>query len=155
MRAFSSWCAARFTPELGIGVIVILLFAAAWRGPPLQLCPNGPRTLHEVVEIARQLGLYSTGDLEGGKINHRLLVTEYPLGQARFRDFRLRDLSDPCWIGVVDVRLKWREMMPNYSPGRTVVWGELFVIGDPELIRRLTGLDPAQPDWRLMSAGAP
>ena len=150
MRALPELPAARpaaVTRLVALAVAVVVFATAGWYGWRDQVHPRGPATLEEVVEQADRIGLYSAGDPPGGAVGCRLVVSEFPLDAERACDVRMGAQAHPRWIGTVAVCTPSRAYLPNYVAGRTVIWGDLFVIGDPEVIRRLTGLDPSQACW--------
>jgi hypothetical protein len=156
MRASPHLPAARpaVATRLGaLAVAAVVFTTAGWYGWREQVRPRGPATLEEVVEQADRLGLYTAGDRQGGAIGCRLVVSEFPVSVVRACDLRMGVPSHPCWISTVAVCRPWRSFLPNYVAGRTVIWGDLLVIGDPEVIRRLTGLDPTQPCWTAAGFG--
>jgi hypothetical protein len=102
----------------------------------------GPRTLEDVIPLAEHLGLYWRHDSWHGTPGTRLIVSTRPVRWEEAHRLLSGRPERPEWVGVVSVYTVWRGMTGNFVPGRTVIWGELFVCGDPELIRRLTGLDP-------------
>jgi hypothetical protein len=156
MRALPDIPGARPTAATRFGALAfaaLVFTTAGWYGWRGQIRPRGPATLEEVVGLAEQAGLYSYGDRPEGAIGCRLVVSEFPLSAEHACDLRMEVQSHPRWIGSVAVCRPWRSFLPNYVAGRTVIWGELFIIGDPEVIRRLTGLDATQPRWTATGFG--
>lgn len=130
-----------------------LLTASVWLYRQRPVDPEGPKTLKEVEELARRLGLYCCGDRADGSVRNRLVLSEFPLTPERAHDLRFNQPTSPNWIGTVTVSINPRSYLPSFLPGRSLVWGELFVFGDPELIRKLTRRDPGQPAARFVAIG--
>jgi hypothetical protein len=123
-------------------VAVLAVAAGVWPRSAEPGRQPGPRTVDEAAAVAEALGLYwATGD-HGGVMRHHLVVSEMPLTRERVGNLRINDPTHPCWAGTVELCDPWRTMMANYDPACSLVWGELFVYGDPHLISRLTGRSP-------------
>jgi hypothetical protein len=105
---------------------------------------QGPRTLEEAMAAADKLGLYRLADETEGALNRRLVVSESPLTRERAAQLRLNDFRGHRWIGTATIYTGWESMMPNFDPACSAVWGNLFIYGDPDVIRRLTGLGVGQ-----------
>jgi hypothetical protein len=54
------------------------------------------------------------------------------------------DPNNPRFIGSVAVYYDPNQAMApgNYLPGRCAIWGSLFIVGDLQLIEKLTGKLP-------------
>ena len=44
-----------------------------------------------------------------------------------------------AWFGTVAVCYPLKSYLPNFDAEFSALWGPMFVFGDPEIIRRLTG----------------
>ena len=127
---------------LGVGVLAAVLAANHWSTRAL---PFPPRTVHEAVAMAGTLGFFCSSDEPDGVPRNGLVVSDRALTREALAELHMNSPRDPCWIGVARVSGNWRSFMANYDPSCAVIWGELFVYGDPEVIRRLTGMFPEQP----------
>jgi hypothetical protein len=122
----------------GIGLVLELVLLHYW--PMMSSAtPAGPETMQEVVRVAEEKGLYFCSDRRDGEIANRLVISDRPLTCQRANFVRFNAPDHPCWIGTVALCYPWRNNMANYDPECSAVWGEMFVYGDPEIIRRLTG----------------
>ena len=83
--------------------------------------------------------LYWATDHPSGKPTNGIVVSEMPLTREAVSKLRVNDPHHIGWIGTLIIRNNWERCMPNYDPDSSGVWGELFVYGDPRLIRKLTG----------------
>jgi hypothetical protein len=120
---------------LGVGLEVALF--CVWSTRPST--PDGPATLHEVAELAERMGLYCRSDNIDGVVRNRLLVSRSPLTHLAANQVVFGAPRKRCWQGVVAVCRPWRGYVSNFDPGYSAVWGNLFLYGDPDVIRRLTG----------------
>lgn len=102
----------------------------------------GPQTLEEVVQIVQDLGLYCRADTEDGVIRQRLVISERPLSWEYTNSLHLGDMEDPRWIGTVVVKPNWRSARHHFQPEYSVAWGDMFLHGDPALLRQLTSYEP-------------
>jgi hypothetical protein len=129
-------------PVIGIGGALALCVALCYvaRREPLQ--STGPESLDEVAVIADNLGLHYRSDLKSGEVINRLVMSHYPLTFERANALRVGDSQHPCWQGTVVACHPSRCFKYLTEPDYGVVWGDVFLFGDPELIRQ------------LMSAGA-
>jgi hypothetical protein len=103
--------------------------------------PRGPQTLQEAAAIAEELGLYHRSDKADGTLWDRIIVSEIPLSFERASQVCINDPSRPCLAGTVAIYAGWDKLWPNADPACSAVWGELFVYGDPQLIRKLTSAE--------------
>ncbi len=102
--------------------------------------PKEPQTLEEVADIVGARGLYCRSDRQDGLILNRLLVSDEPLTMQRTCRFRFGPPTPEApGFGLVAVCHPAKQYLPSYEPGRSVVWGDVLLHGDPEVIRRLTG----------------
>jgi hypothetical protein len=102
---------------------------------------RAPESLAEAVEVAEDLGLYHRYD--GPSAGARcVVVSEMELPHTPGQNQRMNNPSHPFWIGTVAIYGDARMMLINYNPSCSVVWGTLFVYGDPDLIEKLTGRRP-------------
>jgi hypothetical protein len=129
----------RLMPSVGIILYLGLILAIVlwWKARP-----DGPRTIQEAVAIARQKGLCCVGDCKDGCTNNHAVVSAVPLTWEQANSLRTNNPLGSEWVGAVRIYPRWRGMMDNYDPRCSVVWGELFVYGDPQLIEELTGRLP-------------
>jgi hypothetical protein len=116
-------------------VLVVLLFGSVgvdvWQATAL------PRTVHDVMQVAGGRGLFCVRDgVEGG--HNRLVISVRRLGAEDVLKYHL--LSD--LLDVVNCYLPGKEFECNYVPGRTLVWGAAVLVGDPDVIEKLTGRRP-------------
>jgi hypothetical protein len=101
---------------------------------------RAPASLTEVVEIASELGLFHCYD--GAPNSNCLVVSESELSPALWEGPRMNNPSHRFWIGTVAIYADGPNMLCNYDPTCSVVWGTLLVYGDPALIEKLTGRRP-------------
>ena len=130
-------------------MVLVLTLAAVRAFKPTEDRPTYPRSVKEIVPIAQDLGLYCQSDRADGGLENRLVVSEVPLSLEQVNFLRFGDPRHACWAGVVAVSWPGRAYVDYSSPEHGLFWGDLFIFGDPTLIRRLTGLgtrgDPSQP----------
>lgn len=94
----------------------------------------GPQNLEDVVLAAREKGLHWRSEWSESRITHRLILSARPLTPARLARLSSADITDPVWRGSVLV-CPSTDVDPNLKvPGRTAVWGEVFLFGDPTMI---------------------
>ena len=101
-----------------------------------------PQTIQQATETADRLGFCRTSDECDGVPRHGLVVSDRPLTRVQLAELRLTAPQHPGWVGVARVYRDWRSLIGSYDPTCSVVWGELFVFGDPRVIRQLTGKVP-------------
>jgi hypothetical protein len=100
---------------------------------------RAPESLDEAIEVADTLGLFYRYDGGGASC---LLVSERGLPDPAIGP-RMNNASHPFWIGTVAIYTGAQSMwQANYDPTCSLVWGNLFVYGDPDLIKTLTGRRP-------------
>jgi hypothetical protein len=96
------------------------------------------RSLADLMAVAEKQGLHWAQDGRGDGIR-RVVVSVQPIDSAAetipFGAGGLRQ-------GVVACYAPRDRMGYNYDPAASVLWGDVFVWGDPSLIERLTGLRP-------------
>ncbi len=120
--------------------MAILLIRHLWtdglQGPP--------GTIHEAVAIAHAKGFCCISDELNGIPRGILVVSKMPLTREQAADLRVNSPGHPGWRGVVKIYGNRNGIGPklNYDPTCSVFWGDLFVYGDPEVIRGLTGKLP-------------
>jgi hypothetical protein len=120
---------------LGVALEVVLL--VSWRaGNPAPI--EGPTALEEVQSLAQRQGLYARSDHTNGVLTNRLVVSDRPLTLHEAASIRFGDMRHPSWAGVVAVCYPARNYLVHHEPENTVLWGKMFLIGDHEVIRRLT-----------------
>jgi hypothetical protein len=143
--------AANLRLDIGVsfagGLVLLILALACWRRSDAVPDVPGPRTLTEVAQAARELGLYYCGDhsdgrFEGG-ISRRLVLSDRPLNYQRVISLTF-EAGHSCWEGTVAVTLDPSHAYDGYfdstdgqSPRGVARWGDFFLLGDPALIRRL------------------
>jgi hypothetical protein len=86
--------------------------------------------------------LFQSGDAVDGKIGTRLIVSTTFVTPERAACTPLRELKHPSWNGTVAIYQGLRQMYVDPDPPYSVIWGNFYVCGDPELIRRLTSATP-------------
>jgi hypothetical protein len=123
----------------GIGMaieIVFYLFSGSLRtGPSVP----GPETMGEVMRAAEKAGLYARSDRHDGLVIHRLVVSDRPIDYLRANLVRFGVPNHHSWRGTVAVSWDARPNTANFDADCSTVWGDMFVYGDPAIIRRLTG----------------
>jgi hypothetical protein len=124
---------------LGCGALAGILPVRALWTAGLQ---RSPRTIQEAGIIAHAKGLYCVSDERDGIPLHILVVSELPLTQEEAGGLRMNRPNHPGWRGVVKIYGDRRMALWNYDPTCSVVWGGVFVYGDPEMILKLTGMLP-------------
>jgi hypothetical protein len=123
---------------LGITVEIAMFRYCGESTPPEQ---EGPHTLAEVVKIVEEHGLYALSDRPDGKLINRVIVADHPMSRRQRCALRFGFPHHPCWHGVVAVSYPWRSYMVHYEleGDSSAIWGKMFLYGDREMIRRLTG----------------
>ena len=101
-----------------------------------------PQTIHEARVIAHSKDLYCISDEPGGIPRCILVVSELPLTREEAGGLRMNWPTHPDWRGVVKIYGDRRMVLWNHDQTCSVVWGELFVYGDPAVIQKLTGMLP-------------
>jgi hypothetical protein len=102
--------------------------------------PDGPRSFVEVIQIATRAGLHHRSQ----HINEKelrvncLAVSVRPLSWTDANCLCVNKPDHPCWDGTVAV-YGHGHYVANYDPECSVVWGNMFVYGDRDVIHRLTG----------------
>jgi hypothetical protein len=123
-------------------VILLILWlgtrAQNWTRPE----SGAPTSLEQVAEIAERDGLFQSGDAFDGKIGTRLIVSTTLVTPERAACTPLRELKHPSWDGTVAIYQRLRGMYVDPNPPHAVIWGNFYVCGDPEVIRRLTSATP-------------
>jgi hypothetical protein len=103
---------------------------------------DAPSSLEQVAKIAERQGLFQSSDMFNGKIGARLIVSTTMVTPERAGCVALRPPRHPSWEGTVAVYRGLQTMYVDSDPPYSVIWGNYFVCGDPELIRRLTSAIP-------------
>jgi len=126
-------------PIAGWTATAVLLLACSYS---LSLVANspleGPKSLHEVGQIASSLGLHHRSDIASGMVTFRLVVSARPLTFERANGMKIGFPAHPCWQDSVAVCYPWQKYRHYTDPDHGVVWGDVFLYGDPALIRTLT-----------------
>jgi hypothetical protein len=133
---------ARYTNVLivlGGGALAAILLIRALLTDGLQ---RPPRTIQEAVVIANSKELCCISDEPDGIPHVILVVSETPLTWAEAASLRVNSPKHPGWRGVTKIQGSRSVAAENYDPTCSAVWGSLFVYGDPEVIRKLTGTLP-------------
>ena len=104
---------------------------------------SAPRTLEDAVRIVEAEGLFWQADARDGPPSGRIVVSEVPISWER-ASWTYLDPRNPRLVGSVAVYYDPNRTLArdNYLPGLSAVWGDLFVVGDPHLIEKLTGTLP-------------
>jgi hypothetical protein len=128
------------------GAILLVLVPATLHQRTTRTAPPGPRTLAEVQQIAQELGLYARGDRRDTALGHRLIVSERPLTYEAVSLLCLGKPEDPRWLGTVAICANGKAFR-EFADGsdHMAFWGEMFLFGDPTLIRTLLEARPAVP----------
>jgi hypothetical protein len=96
--------------------------------------------LAEVASIATERGLHCrTSDSIDGTLLHRLIVADRPLTWEQIRDLRANDPHHSCWTGTIAVCSPLHVNVLDRDPKHTMIWGNMLLFGDRNIIRRLTG----------------
>jgi hypothetical protein len=124
----------------GCGALALLLLAysGVWNRDQ----PPGPRTLQEVAAIAERLGLHHRSDVYSGDIQSRLVVADQPTTFEGVNRGHFGEPDHPCWRGMVAVCTPCKAYLRYTDPDHGVVWGDVFLYGDPALIRKLIAAHP-------------
>jgi hypothetical protein len=124
----------------GVAAVGLLALSSARNhlSPPK---PPGPRTLQEVAQIAEKLGLHYCSDRFSGEITGRLVVSDHPIIYERANCVLFGVADHPCWRGTVAASIPSRCFARYHDPEHGVIWGEVFLYGDPALIRTLMAAD--------------
>lgn len=131
--------------RIGVAALGCLVIAmGATRGP----ARGEPATLDEVIRIAKRQGLHCRmeGLLESTK---RLIVSAKTLSDDEAESVSPhRKLPE-----VVTCYFPGDKYLHNWEDGNSLVWGNVFLIGDPALIATLTGRPVNQSSRPLTSRG--
>jgi hypothetical protein len=118
------------------GCVLIAMLAVAHRSRIVR----GPDTLAAAAQAARTKGLWCRSDTPNGAVKNRLIISEQPLAFERVNSLYLGMPHHACWKGIVAVYAErsWTFAYSISGVARATPWGELFVIGDPVLVQKLT-----------------
>jgi len=131
-----------FVAAAGGILLEIIAFACGLMGGP----PAGPQSLREVAQIAADMGLHHDSPRRSVVDDYSLVVSDRPLTWERVNELRFNSPEHPGWRGTVAVCYPADRFMANYDPEFSIVWGKMFVYGDPHIMRRLTNqLEGGQP----------
>lgn len=116
--------------------------------------PPEPKSLDEVAQTATNLGLHHRSDALSGEVQIRLVISTRPLTFERANSLKLGTPNHPCWQNTVAACSPWHDYLYLVDPDHGVVWGEVFLFGDPALIRTLTAGEPVLlPEKNLEEVG--
>jgi hypothetical protein len=132
---------------MGGGLGLLLLAMVGWRTDPVPARVAGPQTLTEVAQVATQLGLYYRSERPDGRFDggvaRRLVVSTQPITFERIVALTF-EAGHSSWAGIAAVTMDPSRAYDDYllstatdSPGWAARWGEFFLFGDPDLVRRL------------------
>jgi hypothetical protein len=110
--------------------------------------PDGPQSLEEVIAIAKTAGLHWRGQRDENSelsLNCCVVISDHPLTRYGANHLTVGDPGRPCWVGVAAVYSGKKRWTANYDAEHAAFWGDMFVYGDPEIIRRLTGREVDSP----------
>ena len=124
----------------GFGVAAWLVLALA--SEHRRASPSGPQSIAEVARIADELGLHHRSDPLSGEVRNRLVISDRPASWERVNNVRFGLPEHPCWRGTVAASTPWRCFARYCDPDHGVIWGEVFLYGDPALIRKLVAAYP-------------
>jgi hypothetical protein len=96
-----------------------------------------PESLHDVADRAGAVGLHQRSDIESGVVGSRLIVSDQAITFERTTTLRFGDAEHPCWQGTVAACVPARSYYSFSHPDHGVVWGDVFLFGDPTIIRDL------------------
>ena len=121
-------------------VVALLTLAYALRSTT-QPGSSAPQTVDDMIRIAEELGLHHRSDCQSGSVSDRLVISDQPLTFER-ANLVWGDLDHPCWTGTVAACTPWRGYTAYCDGEHGVVFGRVFLYGDPALIRRLIAGQP-------------
>jgi hypothetical protein len=134
-------------PIAAFAAVLMLAFGYSLT-PGRKAPPPGPKSLHEAGQIARTLGLHHRSDILTGEVTFRLIISTEPVTFELANGLHFGDINNPCWQNTVAACVPWNAYPYLADPANGVVWGEVFLFGDPALIRTLTTAGPAGPNAR-------
>jgi hypothetical protein len=114
-------------------LFVFAALAATLRTPAVAR----PTTMEEVIQQARELGLYYATPRPDGLVTDTVIIADHPVDVTIFRDLRLATRPGAEWNGMVFVYDPEETNVNLVQPATMDNWGELFVFGDQQLISRL------------------
>ena len=119
---------------------VILLLVLAFMGLTFAAAStynSSPKSLADVAVLAEQKGLYWVD----GRVrlpSNRIIISTRPLEPE---EAAAVNIAVPR-KGMASCYLKLRHMSVHYDPANSIVWGDVFLYGDPAVISALTGISP-------------
>jgi hypothetical protein len=123
-----------------LGVCLIVLAVLPFGLRILDRDQASPRTLVEAATAAEARGLYWRSIAEDGSLRtSAIVVSTQPVTWERANSIRVNHPNNPCWHGTIVVYTCGRQLSMNADPSMSMVWGELFLYGDPRVIEKLTG----------------
>jgi hypothetical protein len=129
-----------FATFAAAALVVFALYRAGYLAEHTR--PPGPRDLEEVGRIAQALGLHCRTDVRDGSYGCRLIVSEEPLSFERANQRQFGEIDHPSWRGTVAACVPPRAYRDYVHPEHGVHWGDVFLFGDPAVIRKLTTYTP-------------
>jgi hypothetical protein len=99
--------------------------------------PAEPQKLQDVIGRAERLGLQVVTTRPDGTLAEKsaVVICELSTTQEEACELPAGDLDSPKWRGRALVKKRVPGMVTNNAV--TVEWGQFWVYGDPDLIRRL------------------
>lgn len=113
-----------------IGLALVGLPLSAQRRPSA-----GPRSLAEVVALAEANGLYCTKTPQDDPNAKHVIVSTMPLDDDEAALVSLSIARD----GIASCYLAWGSADVHFDPAKSAFWGDMFVHGDPAVVKALTG----------------
>jgi hypothetical protein len=104
------------------------------------------RERERIIALAQSLNLYWVVDSPNPETCRKVIVSDFPIPFERRVLLNVNRSEFERWQGTVAVYVglarMWAANCDPENPERTVVWGDSFVYGDPELIARLQSAVP-------------
>jgi hypothetical protein len=123
-----------------LAALVVLPMVLLWpRG--VRESASGPLRLDDVLRLADAHNLDVVSGRADGQLllGHPVFLCDMPTTADDVVDLPVGDLRSPRWLG----RVRFAPAQPNQffatdtDPQRQAVWGNYWVVGDAELLRRL------------------
>ena len=127
-----------FRVLMGICLIGLAALSLGLRVPDADRA--SPRTLVEAATAAEARGLCWRSTAQDGSLNAgSIVVSTRPVTWEHTNGIRVNDAKHSCWHETIVIYSSGAQLLMNSDPSVSMVWGELFVYGDPRLIEKLTG----------------